>query len=318
MGQIQESDSGPTAHLLQSTIQVRGRFAPSPTGPLHFGSLLAATGSYLQAHAKHGQWLVRIEDLDPPRTVPGAADDILRTLEAFGFEWDGDVVWQSQRTEQYQAALNELIASGQAYACSCSRSELQALQPETEQEGDELRYPGLCRQGPLHPDRPLAWRLRVPDAAIAFDDALQGRCEYSLSDSIGDFVVKRRDQLFAYQLAVVVDDADQQITDVVRGCDLLSSTPRQIALQRALQLPIPIYAHLPIVVTREGKKLSKSHAAPPVTAKYAAPTLLAVLRHLRQAPPDSLQGASLAEIWRWARAHWNLTALTGVSSVPLQ
>jgi len=308
-------DLQPTAH---SPRPYKGRFAPSPTGPLHFGSLLAATGSYLHARAQRGQWLVRIEDLDPPRAVPGAADDILHTLEAFGFEWDAEVVWQSQRTELYQAALDKLIATGQAYACSCSRSELQALQLDKPQDGDELRYPGLCRQGPLRPDQPLAWRLRVPDTVIAFDDGLQGRCETSLPDSIGDFVIKRRDQLFAYQLAVVVDDADQHITDVVRGCDLLSSTPRQMALQRALQLPTPSYAHLPIVVTMDGKKLSKSHAAPPVTAEHAASTLLAVLHHLHQTPPNSLQGASLPQIWQWAHAHWNLAGLIGASSIALQ
>jgi glutamyl-Q tRNA(Asp) synthetase len=283
----------------------RGRFAPSPTGPLHFGSLLAATGSYLQARHHGGQWLVRIEDLDPPRAIPGSADNILRTLEIFGFEWDESVVYQSQRSALYQQALDTLIDGGYAYACSCSRSELQALNADTPQEGDELRYPGLCRHGPLRPDQPKAWRFRVPSAPIVLDDAAQGRHEFLLEHTIGDFVIKRRDGLFAYQLAVVVDDEQQRITDVVRGCDLLSSTPRQIALQQALHYSTPTYMHLPVVIADDGKKLSKSHAAPAVDAEHAATTLVAVLCHFQQSPPPDLAHGTVADIWSWAIEHWN-------------
>ena len=294
----------------------RGRFAPSPTGPLHFGSLVAATGSYLQARQQQGEWSVRIEDLDPPRTVPGAANTILRTLEVFGLQWDGAVVYQSQRNADYEHALQQLIAAGTAYPCSCSRSELLALQ-DSPREGDELRYPGRCRTGPLRPGGPYAWRFRVPDAPISFTDLAQGHSEHCLPDSIGDFVIKRRDGLFAYQLAVVVDDAAQGITEVVRGADLLSNTPRQIALQQALRLPTPRYMHLPIIVDANGQKLSKSQDAPSITAPHAASTLFLALQHLQQMPPASLQGAPVAELWQWAIAHWNPAAFAGLMQIAL-
>lgn len=307
-----------------------GRFAPSPTGPLHFGSLVAAVGSYLQARQAQGQWLVRIEDLDPPRTVPGSADSILRTLEAFGFEWNGAVLWQSARFEIYQQALQTLIDRRLAYPCSCTRSELHALstadtEASSNREGhvfpdaeagdtvrpiaavpeQELRYPGRCRGGPLRAQGPFAWRLQVPTEPICFEDELQGRHCLSLANTTGDFVVKRRDGWFAYQLAVVVDDAAQGISEVVRGADLLLNTPRQIAVQRALGLPTPRYMHLPLATDELGQKLSKSNAATPVDDHHAARTLWQVLSLLRQSPPDELRTETPAAIWAWAFVHWS-------------
>src|SRR5690606_14701318 len=219
----------------------RGRFAPSPTGPLHLGSLLAALGSWLLARHHRGEWLVRMEDLDPPREVPGAAAEQLRTLAAFGLESDAPVLWQSTRGDAYQATLDRLLASGRAFACHCSRAALAA-------DGGVHRH---CVPGAARPDPAI--RLRVPDgASVAFDDAIQGRFERNVATAVGDFVLRRADGPWAYQLAVVVDDAAQGITDVVRGADLLDSTPRQILLQRALGLPTPGYAHLPLVVDAEG------------------------------------------------------------------
>ena len=213
----------------------RGRFAPSPTGPLHFGSLVAAVGSWADARAHGGEWLVRMEDLDPPREVPGAADEILRTLEALGLEPDGPVVRQSERGDAYRAALDRLRDRGVLFACGCTRREIADSGLPGSDGG--LVYPGTCRNGPP-PGRPArALRVRVDDAVIAFDDALQGRVSQDLGRDVGDFVLLRADGFFAYQLAVVVDDAAQGITDVVRGIDLIDSTPRQIFLQRAARSP---------------------------------------------------------------------------------
>jgi len=292
----------------------RGRFAPSPTGPLHFGSLVAALGSYLQARQAQGQWLVRIEDLDRPRTVPGAADDILRTLEAFGFEWDETPIYQSARTAAYEHALDVLRSRGLAYPCSCTRSELQALHQHAS-DGDELHYPGRCRHGPLRAQGPHAWRFRVPTQPISFTDGLQGTQCINLEDSIGDFVIKRRDGWFAYQLAVVVDDAEQGITAVVRGADLLLNTPRQIALQQSLQLFTPSYAHLPLAVDAQHHKLAKATAAAPIDRNNAARTVWRALRLLHQAVPDELQSATLPTVWDWATRHWDITRLCNITAI---
>ncbi len=251
----------------------RGRFAPSPTGPLHFGSLLAAFGSWLLARHAGGQWLVRIEDLDPPREVPGAADAQLRALAAFGLVSDAPVVRQSERHALYEAALARLLAAGLAFRCHCSRADLAGA-------GGIHR---ACAAGARRPDPAI--RLRVPDGTvIAFDDALQGPQRQDVGRQAGDFVLRRADGLWAYQLAVVVDDAAQGVTDVVRGADLLESTPRQIHLQRLLGLPTPRYAHLPLVVDAAGRKLSKSAAALPVDPDAPVPALHAAWRALGQAP----------------------------------
>lgn len=292
----------------------RGRFAPSPTGPLHFGSLTTAVGSYLAARAGGGEWHVRIDDLDRPRVVPGAADHILRTLEALGFQWDGPVRYQSRCDSAYADALSQLQSQGQVFECSCSRRELQRLahsDPDANADLEELRYPGLCRRGPLDPKRGTATRFRVPDGLVVFEDALQGRICHDVGHESGDFVVRRRDGLFSYQLACVVDDQAEGFTHVVRGADLMASTARQLLLQRALRYPSPWYAHLPIMTDGTGHKLSKSSAAQPVHAADAPALLWQALAHLQQAPPVNLQAADIKTIWAWAYANWKPEPLKG-------
>jgi glutamyl-Q tRNA(Asp) synthetase len=283
------------------TIRYRGRFAPSPTGPLHFGSLIAAVGSCLEARRNGGEWRVRMEDLDRPREEPGAADAILRTLEAYGFEWDGPVLRQSVRGEAYTSALARLQRGGFVFACACTRRE---ISDSTLGGATEPVYPGTCRNG-IAPGRPArAIRMRVDDAVIGFDDRFQGRVEQDLAREVGDFVVKRADGLFAYQLAVVVDDFEQGITDVVRGADLLASAPRQILLQRRLGYPAPGYAHLPVAVNAAGEKLSKQTRAAPLEVREATLQLWRALSFLGQDPPPALTGESVAALWTWARANW--------------
>ena len=258
----------------EGTPKYRGRFAPSPTGPLHFGSLVAAVASYVDARAHGGEWLVRMEDVDVPRCVPGADADILRTLEAFGFEWDGPVMYQSTRTGAYGEALDRLRRDGMAYPCSCSRREAGAG-----------IYPGTCRARMQDPLRPPAWRVRVDDAVIALEDRRAGAIRQNLAREVGDFVVLRADGLFAYQLAVVVDDAAQGITDVVRGADLLDSTPRQIWLQQLLGFATPEYLHVPVATNPAGEKLSKQTLAPRLIAADAGKELCAALRFLGMPVP---------------------------------
>jgi glutamyl-Q tRNA(Asp) synthetase len=283
------------------------RFAPSPTGPLHLGSLLAAVGSYLDARAHGARWLVRMEDLDSPRVVPGCADEQLRTLEAFGFEWDGEVLYQSTRREAYRAALDSLEAAGRLFECSCSRRELAAGAEESH------GYPGTCRAGPTRPGR-TARRFRVGDRSIHFDDLYQGPQDFDLT-TCGDVVVERRDGLAGYQLAVVVDDAFQGVTRVVRGADLLGSTPWQLDLQAALSLPRPIYGHLPLLVEPDGTKLSKSKRAVPLDPSQVAKGLITTLTHLSQMPPPELGHSSIKEVWNWAFTHWRPQALAGKTEV---
>jgi glutamyl-Q tRNA(Asp) synthetase len=289
--------------IAPSPVPYRGRFAPSPTGLLHAGSLTTAVGSYLEARSRGGEWLVRIEDLDTPRMVAGAADDILRTLERFGFEWDGPVVYQSQRHAHYRAALDQLIAAGFAYRCTCSRREIQAV---SRRGVDGFVYPGLCRSGPRRSGPGGAWRLRVDDGGIAVVDRLQGVIAQHLAQDVGDFVLLRADGFWAYQLAVVVDDALQGINDVVRGADLLVSTPRQVHLMRCLGLAEPSHCHLPLLVNAAGEKLSKQTLAPAVSAEHAAGTLAEALERLGHRPPVAL---SLTELWRWARENWRLESV---------
>ena len=279
----------------------RGRFAPSPTGLLHAGSLTTAVGSYLHARSQGGQWLLRIEDLDPPREMPGAADAILRTLEALGFAWDGEVVWQSRRLAAYQQALDALIASGQAYPCACTRREI-ALAGHPGVDG--VVYPGTCRAGLAPGKSGRAWRLRTPEGEVEFQDGHYGVQRQNVAREVGDYVLKRADGLFAYQLAVVVDDAWQGVSDVVRGADLLDSTARQIVLQAALGAPTPRYTHLPLLVNAAGEKLSKQTLAPAIRPDQAADELRLALTRLNHAPPADCQG--LDELWSWALAHWSL------------
>jgi glutamyl-Q tRNA(Asp) synthetase len=289
----------------------RGRFAPSPTGPLHFGSLVAAVGSFLEARTRGGEWLVRMEDLDPSRVAAGAAGDILSTLAACGLEWDGPVAYQSARNAAYHCALHRLRSLCLVYPCACSRREI-ADSAIAGMEGPV--YPGTCRGGVVANKAARALRLDTSGAAVAFEDALQGRIEYGLERESGDFVLYRADGAFAYQLAVVVDDAEQGITDVVRGADLLASTPRQIYLQELLGLPRPRYAHLPVAVNARGEKLSKQTQALAVDAARPLPALLAALSFLGQSPPPRL--ATVSELWAWAIKHWKLGRVPRVATAP--
>jgi glutamyl-Q tRNA(Asp) synthetase len=293
----------------------RGRFAPSPTGPLHFGSLVAAVGSYLCAKHSAGTWHLRIDDLDRARVVPGAADDILRTLEGFGFEWTGEVCYQSTRTEAYAAAAARLKDGNHLYECSCSRRELQALSQNTDSaslpEGDELLYPGLCRSGPLVQGRDTAARFRVQSGSVHFEDIIQGQVAVDVAREAGDFVIRRRDGLFAYQLACAVDDHAQGFTHVIRGADLIGSTARQLLLQRALSFTPPAYGHLPLALDAAGRKLAKSSAAPAVRLTDAPLLLWKALEFLQQAPPPQLTHTDLEEIWDWAFRHWSIAPIMG-------
>jgi glutamyl-Q tRNA(Asp) synthetase len=285
---------------------------------LHSGSLLAALGSYLQARASQGEWLLRIEDLDTPRVVPGAADAILRTLEHFGFEWDGPIVWQSQRTPLYASAVDALVARNLLYPCSCSRKDLAAVSRVSDVDAnDEPYYPGSCRNGPRRNGVPLALRLRTPERELRFADGLQGECTYHVGREVGDFVVRRRDGLHAYQLAVVVDDAEQGVTEVVRGCDLLSSTPRQMLLQEALGLSHPRHLHLPLLVEADGQKLAKSRRSVPVAAAEASTQLHAALKWLGQQPPPELARSQPTEVMKWAIGTWDVAPLLGRREVRL-
>lgn len=281
----------------------RGRFAPSPTGPLHFGSLIAAVGSYLEAITRGGEWLVRIEDLDPPRVVPGAVSDILHALEACGMQWDGPIVYQSTREDAYHAALHELRQRGRIYPCACSRREI----ADSAVSGIEGHvYPGTCRAG-LPPGKTArALRLDTRGARVDFSDALQGHIGQEIETDVGDFVVYRADRIFAYQLAVVIDDAEQGVTDIVRGADLLDSTPRQIFLQHLLEFPAVRYMHLPVAVNEQGEKLSKQTRAPPIDPDHPAPALTAALRFLGQDPAPGLAAASPGDVWQWATANWQV------------
>ncbi|HLZ98310.1 MAG TPA: tRNA glutamyl-Q(34) synthetase GluQRS [Steroidobacteraceae bacterium] len=273
-----------------------GRFAPSPTGELHLGSLYTAAASYLDARAHGGHWLLRVEDLDPPRVVPGSADGILRTLNRFGFEWDGEVVRQGERTDRYAAALDRLHARGLTFQCSCSRL----------RSAEDERYPGHCRNGPLRPGSPCSTRVRVDQAVIQFKDRIQGVFRQDVAAAVGDILVRRRDQLFAYVLAVVVDDAAQGVTHVVRGADLLDNTPRQIHLQRLLGLAAPDYAHVPLLTESDGRKLAKSSRSVQLDGGTPLPLIIKVFELLDLSPPPEIEEATIPEAWKWATARWNI------------
>lgn len=279
-----------------------GRFAPSPTGPLHFGSLVAALASWLDARAAGGRWLVRIEDVDRPRCVAGAADTILRQLEHHGLTWDDSVLYQRTRDDAYAAAVETLLAGDLAYACACTRS---ALAHAPRNAFGEMIYPGTCAHGTgMRAAR--AVRLRVPGGDVAFVDRVHGALRQNLAREVGDFIIRRADGLFAYQLAVVVDDAYQGVTHVVRGADLLWNTPRQIHLQNRLGLPTPAYAHVPLITNAAGQKLSKQTRAPALAAGESSRALAQALAVLGHAPPPALAGAAPGELLAWASAHWRI------------
>lgn len=276
-----------------------GRFAPTPSGFLHFGSLVAALASWLDARAVNGRWLLRMEDTDPPREMPGARDAILRTLEGYGLHWDGQVVYQSQRHAAYADVVEHLFRQGLAYACTCSRKQL---------EGSNGIYPGTCRNAG-HAREGAAIRLRVPELSYRFDDRVQGPFAQHLGREVGDFIIQRRDGLYAYQLAVVLDDAWQGVTDIVRGADLLDNTPRQLYLQELLGFSQPRYLHIPLLIQPDGHKLGKSYRSPPLAPEQATPLLLRALRALGQATEPALEQASPAEVLEIARQGWRPEAI---------
>ena len=289
------------ADTLPELPTYRGRFAPSPTGPLHFGSLVAAVGSYLEAKFRQGEWIVRIENLDPSREIAGISGKILDTLQALGMEWDGEVIYQKQRYKAYQAALAVLERQHLIYPCLCSRKE---IADSTIAGIDGPIYPGTCRGRFLHDGDRGALRIRTDNRLIEFEDALQGRVLHRLHSDIGDFVLRRADGVFAYQLAVVVDDAEQGITHVVRGRDLLNSTSRQIYLQQLLGYSTPSYLHLPVVVNAQGAKLSKQTCATPIDVSDPMPQLMMALCFLGQAPPTELIRSNVSTFWEWATENW--------------
>lgn len=276
----------------------RGRFAPSPTGPVHIGTLIAAVGSYLQAKKNSGKWLIRIEDVDTTRTVDGSDKEILDTLEAFGFEWDEDIIYQSQQSEHYQQALGQLIAQSLVFPCTCSRKQLA--------ESSSDIYPGTCRTKTLPEPNEHALRLLTNDITIEFNDIVMGKQSQNIKHKCGDFVINRRDNLFAYQLAVVVDDARQNITEIVRGSDLLDSTPRQIYLQQLLGYTTPGYCHLPLAVDNNGNKISKSEGGANVEIKHKEKLLCKALTFLGQNPPADLSDSGINDIWRWSIENWDI------------
>lgn len=287
-----------------------GRFAPSPTGPLHFGSLMAAAASFLQARVNRGKWLLRVEDIDPPREQPGSDKRIIEALEAYGFEWDGPVTYQSQFRQRHEELIERLLNDGQAYACSCSRSDLASAA-----RGPlGVIYPGTCRRGSRGGE--VAIRLRTNDEPVHYTDALQGEQTNLLESESGDFVIRRRDGLIAYQLAVVADDYDQGITQVVRGIDLLDSTPRQIFLQRTLGFNTPAYLHIPVAENESGQKLSKQTGATEIDLKEVRPVLVQALNALGQEPPRDLAESNLETIWEWALDNWQPTVMAGQKSIP--
>ncbi|MDX1406138.1 MAG: tRNA glutamyl-Q(34) synthetase GluQRS [Woeseiaceae bacterium] len=286
-----------------------GRFAPSPTGPLHFGSLLAAVASYLEARSNNGRWLLRIEDIDPPRQQRGADKRIIEALEACGFEWHGPVTYQSEFRQRHDEIVKRLLAEGLAYPCSCSRSDLADAR-----RGPLGRiYPGTCRNGATAGE--VTIRLRTDNHPLEFTDALQGRFEHRLESESGDFVIKRRDGLIAYHLAVVVDDHDQGVTDIVRGIDLLDSTPRQIFLQRQLGFATPGYLHIPVVANAAGQKLSKQTGAAAIDPAQRRQLLVQALDALGQDPPAELADTSLESIWQWAGEHWQPRVMAGRKTI---
>jgi glutamyl-Q tRNA(Asp) synthetase len=293
-------------------LSVIGRFAPSPTGVLHFGSLVAATASYLQVRQARGRWLLRIEDLDKPREQAGATEQIIQTLRAFAFEWDGEIVLQSQRQAAYYHALHQLKPF--LYACDCSRKVLQ----QTGRLGAYgWIYAGTCRAKALTCTH-AAIRLRTHEQIWQFTDLIRGDYAQNLAQELGDFVILRADKIFAYQLAVVVDDAYQGVNQIVRGADLLDNTPRQLYLQHLLGFRQPTYAHVPLVIDAQtGQKLSKQNLAPAIHAQAGLNTLVSVLRFLGQQPPNAYEFANLNEFWDWAIANWSLQAVPKVQTQPV-
>jgi len=279
-----------------------GRFAPSPTGPLHFGSLCTALASFLQARSQQGLWLIRIDDLDTPRNIKGSADNILKTLDAFGLHWNNSVVYQSQYLDVYYEILDQLVRDKLIYPCTCSRKTLTAI------------YSGVCRDKQTLPNSPYSLRIKTNNRIISFEDELQGLISHNLAEH-GDFILKRKDQIIAYQFAVVIDDDRQHINHVVRGFDLLESTPRQIYLQQILGLVTPNYMHVPVIIDEQGYKLSKQTRATAVDLKKPHAVIFELLDLLKQNPPRELQHAPSTELLGWAIEHWNPAMLKNLRAI---
>lgn len=287
-----------------------GRFAPSPTGHLHLGSLYTALASFLSARSKQGKWFIRIDDLDTPRNVKGSADSILFTLDTYQLHWDDKVAYQSKQLDVYEQILDDLTRKGLTYPCVCSRKTLSTLATNDV-------YPGICRDKQSSPVSHSALRIKTDDRYISFKDGLQGHLEHCLSSRHGDFILKRKDQLIAYQFAVVIDDFRQHINEVVRGFDLLDSTPRQIYLHQLLAYPVPDYMHLPVIVDQQGYKLSKQTNASKVDLTAPERVIFKLLNLLKQNPPPELEYASLNEQLGWAVSHWNPEHLIKVERISL-
>ena len=288
-----------------------GRFAPSPTGPLHAGSLLVAIASFLDARAHDGVWLLRIEDIDPPREVAGASDHILRLLDAASLNWDGDYTWQSANRDRHERALEQLRRRGLTYVCECSRREVAAAAQRAGLPAGV--YPGTCRG--RSPPLPGAIRVRTRPVAVTARDRRRQPLTQNLETDVGDFIVRRRDGLIAYQLAVVVDDAAQGVTDVVRGDDLWDNTPRQLWLQELLGLERPRYLHLPLVLNAAGDKLSKQTGAPALELESISDSVFNCLISLNLCPPDELRGAPPGELLDWATPAWHSDRVKNVASI---
>lgn len=290
------------AHMPNNSKYV-GRFAPSPTGPLHFGSMVAALGSFLQARNLDGTWLLRIEDIDPPREVPGASYQILRLLESYKLFWDNEVLYQSTRTDAYLDALSDLSSRNLLYDCGCTRKEI-CDAGITSRYGSV--YAGICREGLKKGKQPRTLRVKTHNTPIEFADKILGPYSQTLEIDFGDFIVRRADNLFAYQLAVVVDDGEQGVTEIVRGSDLLDNTPRQIHLQRLLNIDTPSYAHLPIALNSQGQKLSKQTGARSVEDSRPQEVIISVMSFLGLEPPKELEECSIDDILMWGIRNWDL------------
>ena len=295
-----------SSQFMLATSSYIGRFAPSPSGPLHFGSLVAALASYLDARAHQGKWLVRIEDIDPPREPVGASDLILTALESYGLHWDDSVLYQSDRAEAYDEILDQLEKAQKLYACTCTRKQLAGLNGV---------YPGYCRNKRRAFEQPYGLRLRCEKNCIRFHDRIQGFQSFD-TEAMGDFILKRKDGLYAYQLAVCVDDSFQGITHVVRGIDLLESTPRQIYLQSVLGFLRPVYGHIPVITETNGNKLSKQNHAPAIALDNPRPALIKALAALRLCPATELLASSIKDILSWGVENWSLNNLQGKQKTP--
>lgn len=311
----QQSSRAHLSHEFGGTLSaaqinlIRGRFAPSPSGPLHFGSLIAAVGSFLIAKIHNAEWQVRIEDIDPPREVEGAADTILRQLEAFGLHWDGPVIYQSESIPRFQHILEELQDKELLYACNCTRKQISAVSKNG-------RYPNICSTKDLSFSGEVAWKLRHGQADYSFYDQIQGNCNFPIDLYREDFTVKRKDGLMAYQLAVVIDDIDAGIDHVVRGSDLLDSTPRQLRLYEALGKEPPLWYHLPVAINRDGNKLSKQNHAEAIAEHQANQLLVQALQFLGQQVPDELEGENVESIIDWALEHFSLQKIPQKQQIP--